>query len=84
MYKRLKNEFAGVLTGKSLNWGGSLIRPEATEYGAAYFLQEMLASRATTWSVPILAVLSRWWMPCWIKALYRISWKNAYTNAVFI
>ncbi len=45
MYKKLKNEFTGVLTGKSLNWGGSLIRPEATGYGAVYFLQEMLATR---------------------------------------
>lgn len=45
MYKRLANEFTGVLTGKSLNWGGSLIRPEATGYGAAYFLAEMLATR---------------------------------------
>ena len=45
MYKKLRNEFTGVLTGKSLNWGGSLIRPEATGYGAAYFLQEMLATK---------------------------------------
>lgn len=44
-YKRLKNEFSGVLTGKGLNWGGSLIRPEATGYGATYFAQEMLATR---------------------------------------
>ncbi|MDD5504025.1 MAG: NADP-specific glutamate dehydrogenase [Candidatus Omnitrophica bacterium] len=44
-YKRLKNEFTGVLTGKSLNWGGSLIRPEATGYGAVYFAQEMLDTR---------------------------------------
>ncbi len=44
-YKRLKNEFTGVLTGKGLNWGGSLIRPEATGYGAVYFASEMLASR---------------------------------------
>ncbi len=44
-YKRLRNEFTGVLTGKSLNWGGSLIRPEATGYGATYFAQEMLATR---------------------------------------
>ncbi|MDR1613139.1 MAG: NADP-specific glutamate dehydrogenase [Planctomycetota bacterium] len=43
-YKRLKNEFTGVLTGKGLNWGGSLIRPEATGYGAVYFAQEMLAA----------------------------------------
>ncbi|MCF8082346.1 MAG: NADP-specific glutamate dehydrogenase [Deltaproteobacteria bacterium] len=42
MYKRLKNEFTGVLTGKSLNWGGSLIRPEATGYGCVYFASEML------------------------------------------
>jgi len=45
MYKKLKNEFTGVLTGKSLNWGGSLIRPEATGYGAVFFAQEMLATR---------------------------------------
>src|SRR5208282_5943482 len=44
-YKRLRNEFVGVLTGKGLNWGGSLIRPEATGYGAVYFAQEMLKTR---------------------------------------
>ncbi len=44
-YKRLANEFSGVLTGKGLNWGGSLIRPEATGYGAVYFAAEMLATR---------------------------------------
>ena len=44
-YKRLKNEFSGVLTGKGIEWGGSLIRPEATGYGATYFAQEMLATR---------------------------------------
>jgi glutamate dehydrogenase (NADP+) len=44
-YKRLANEFTGVLTGKNLNWGGSLIRPEATGYGCVYFASEMLASR---------------------------------------
>lgn len=44
-YKRLRNEFSGVLTGKGLCWGGSLIRPEATGYGAVYFAQEMLATR---------------------------------------
>ncbi len=44
-YKRLKNEFTGVLTGKGLNWGGSLIRPEATGYGAVYFAHEMLKTR---------------------------------------
>ena len=43
-YKRIRNEFTGVLTGKGLNWGGSLIRPEATGYGAVYFAQEMLAT----------------------------------------
>ena len=47
-YKRLKNEFTGVLTGKGLNWGGSLIRPEATGYGAVYFAQEMLKTRSET------------------------------------
>jgi len=44
-YKRLANEFTGVLTGKGLNWGGSLIRPEATGYGAVFFAEEMLATR---------------------------------------
>jgi glutamate dehydrogenase (NADP+) len=44
-YKRLRNEFAGVLTGKGIEWGGSLIRPEATGYGATYFAEEMLATR---------------------------------------
>ncbi|MEJ2701776.1 MAG: NADP-specific glutamate dehydrogenase [Sedimentisphaerales bacterium] len=44
-YKRLRNEFAGVLTGKALNWGGSLIRPEATGYGCVYFAKEMLKTR---------------------------------------
>ncbi|MFW5800996.1 MAG: NADP-specific glutamate dehydrogenase [Spirochaeta sp.] len=44
-YKRLANEFTGVLTGKALNWGGSKIRPEATGYGAVYFAKEMLATK---------------------------------------
>jgi glutamate dehydrogenase (NADP+) len=47
-YKRLRNEFTGVLTGKGLNWGGSLIRPEATGYGAVYFAAEMLNTRKET------------------------------------
>jgi glutamate dehydrogenase (NADP+) len=47
-YKRVRNEFTGVLTGKALNWGGSLIRPEATGYGAVYFADEMLKSRQDT------------------------------------
>lgn len=45
MYKKLTNEFTGVLTGKSLSWGGSLIRPEATGYGCVYFAAEMLATK---------------------------------------
>jgi glutamate dehydrogenase (NADP+) len=45
MYKRLKNEFTGVITGKGLTWGGSVIRPEATGYGAVYFAAEMLKTR---------------------------------------
>lgn len=44
-YKRLRNEVTGVLTGKGLNWGGSLVRPQATGYGAVYFAQEMLKTR---------------------------------------
>lgn len=47
-YKRLRNEFTGVLTGKGIEWGGSLIRPEATGYGVTYFAQEMLATRGET------------------------------------
>jgi glutamate dehydrogenase (NADP+) len=47
-YKKLRNEFTGVLTGKGLNWGGSLIRPEATGYGAVYFASEMLGTRNET------------------------------------
>ena len=45
MYKKLTHEHTGVLTGKGLNWGGSLIRPEATGFGAVYFAQEMLGTR---------------------------------------
>jgi glutamate dehydrogenase (NADP+) len=48
MYKKLRNEFTGVLTGKSLGWGGSLIRPEATGYGCVYFASEMLATQNDT------------------------------------
>jgi glutamate dehydrogenase (NADP+) len=48
MYKKLRNEFTGVLTGKALSWGGSLIRPEATGYGAVYFAAEMLGTRNQT------------------------------------
>ncbi len=47
-YKKLRNEFTGVLTGKGLNWGGSLIRPEATGYGCVYFAAEMLGTRGQT------------------------------------
>src|ERR1019366_7296736 len=47
-YKRMRNEFTGVLTGKGINWGGSLIRPEATGYGCVYFAVEMLATRKQT------------------------------------
>jgi glutamate dehydrogenase (NADP+) len=49
-YKKLRNEFTGVLTGKGLNWGGSLIRPEATGYGCVYFAGEMLATRGQSLS----------------------------------
>jgi glutamate dehydrogenase (NADP+) len=47
-YKRIKNEFTGVLTGKGLSWGGSLIRPEATGYGQVYFAANMMATRGMT------------------------------------
>ncbi|MBE0675061.1 MAG: NADP-specific glutamate dehydrogenase [Bacteroidales bacterium] len=56
MYKRLRNEFTGVLTGKGIEWGGSLIRPEATGYGATYFAAEMLATRKESLKDKIVAV----------------------------
>lgn len=55
-YKRLRNEFTGVLTGKALNWGGSLIRPEATGYGAVYFAQQMLERRKESLEGKVCAV----------------------------
>ena len=55
-YKRIKNEFTGVLTGKGLNWGGSLIRPEATGYGAVYFAQEMLNTKNETFKNKIVTI----------------------------
>lgn len=55
-YKRLRNEFTGVLTGKGLNWGGSLIRPEATGFGAVYFAQEMLKTKKTDFEGKTVAV----------------------------
>ncbi len=55
-YKRLRNEFTGVLTGKGLAWGGSRIRPEATGYGATYFAKEMLATRDDSFDGKRIAV----------------------------
>ena len=55
-YKRLRNEFSGVLTGKGLNWGGSLIRPEATGYGCVYFVEEMLKTRGDSLKGKVCAV----------------------------
>ena len=55
-YKRLKNEFTGVLTGKGLNWGGSLVRPEATGYGVVYFAEEMLKTKGTSFDGKTVAV----------------------------
>src|SRR5512135_603067 len=55
-YKRLTNEFSGVLTGKGLKWGGSLIRPEATGYGCVYFAEEMLKTRKETFKGKVCAV----------------------------
>ena len=56
MYKKLKNEFSGVLTGKKLGWGGSLIRPEATGYGCVYFCDEMLNTRGQGFAGKTVAV----------------------------
>ena len=55
-YKKIKNEFTGVLTGKGLNWGGSLIRPEATGYGTVYFAQEMLNTQGKTFDKKIVSI----------------------------
>ncbi len=55
-YKRIRNEFTGVLTGKGMNWGGSYIRPEATGYGAVYFAQNMLGTRGDSIEGKVCAV----------------------------
>ncbi|MEI8193073.1 MAG: NADP-specific glutamate dehydrogenase [Flavobacteriia bacterium] len=55
-YKRIRNEFTGVLTGKARNWGGSLIRPEATGYGTVYFAQEMLATKNDSFKGKMVAI----------------------------
>jgi glutamate dehydrogenase (NADP+) len=55
-YKRIANEYTGVLTGKGLNWGGSLIRPEATGFGAVYFAEEMLKTKNTSFDGKVVAV----------------------------
>lgn len=55
-YKRLRNEFTGVLTGKGLNWGGSLVRPEATGFGVVYFAQEMLKTKGDSFEGKTVAV----------------------------
>ncbi|MCG8577132.1 MAG: NADP-specific glutamate dehydrogenase [Flavobacteriales bacterium] len=55
-YKRLRNEFTGVLTGKGQNWGGSLIRPEATGYGTVYFAKEMLATKGDSFQGKTVAI----------------------------
>ena len=55
-YKRIRNEFVGVLTGKGINWGGSLIRPEATGYGTVYFAKEMLATKGNSFAGKVVVV----------------------------
>jgi len=55
-YKKLKNEFTGVLTGKGLSWGGSLVRPEATGYGCVYFVEEMLKTKGESLKGKVCAV----------------------------
>jgi glutamate dehydrogenase (NADP+) len=55
-YKKLKNEFTGVLTGKGMSWGGSLIRPEATGYGLVYFVREMLATKGESFEGKTVAI----------------------------
>jgi len=55
-YKKIRNEFTGVLTGKGLNWGGSLIRPEATGYGTVYFAEEMLNKKSDSFKNKVVAI----------------------------
>ncbi|MCK5172724.1 MAG: NADP-specific glutamate dehydrogenase, partial [Planctomycetes bacterium] len=55
-YKRIRNEFTGILTGKGLNWGGSLIRPEATGYGCVYYAEEMLKTRGESFDGKVCTV----------------------------
>ena len=55
-YKRLRNEFTGVLTGKGINWGGSLIRPEATGYGTVYFAAEMLKTKDDNFTGKVVSI----------------------------
>jgi len=55
-YKRLRNEFTGVLTGKGINWGGSLIRPEATGYGVVYFTEKMLSTKGNDLKDKIISI----------------------------
>jgi glutamate dehydrogenase (NADP+) len=55
-YKKLRNQFTGVLTGKGINWGGSLIRPEATGYGCVYFAEEMLKTRGESFKGKTVAI----------------------------
>ena len=55
-YKRIRNEFVGILTGKGANWGGSLIRPEATGYGTVYFAKEMLATKNDSFKGKVVAI----------------------------
>ncbi len=67
MYKKLQREHTGVLTGKSLNWGGSLIRPEATGFGNVYFAKEMLATKGETFKDKMVA----------ISGFGNVSWGSA-------
>jgi len=68
MYKKLTMEHVGVLTGKGVNWGGSLIRPEATGFGAVYFAKEMLATKGETFKGKTVA-LSGFGNVCWGAAI---------------
>ncbi len=79
MYKKLTREHHGVLTGKGLAWGGSLIRPEATGFGAVYFAQEMLATKGETFKGKNVC-LSGFGNVCWGAAIKgkRTGWKSDY------
>lgn len=76
MYKKLKGDHTGVLTGKGANWGGSLIRPEATGFGGIYFANEMLRTRNETIAGKTVAI-SGFGNVAWGAAPRQVNWEQS-------